>query len=123
MKNFFNFKDPIPDVLKSVVVYQFTPAGCNSRFICETSRHFSSRIKENLLTDKYSHVQKHLFSSPDYEQKSTASCFTIIDSARDAYRPKLKEALYVSRVKPEINVPYSIIILVFRKQPVFKQVV
>ena len=31
IKKFFSFKDPIPDALKSLVVYQFTGAGCNSR--------------------------------------------------------------------------------------------
>ena len=39
---FFSFKDPIPDALKSLVVYQFTCAGCDSRYIGETSRHFAT---------------------------------------------------------------------------------
>ena len=52
IKNFFSFKDPIPDALKSLVVYQFTFAGCNSRYIGETSRHFATRVKEHLSTDK-----------------------------------------------------------------------
>ena len=47
IKNFFSFKDPIPDAIRSSVVYQFTCAGCNSRYIGETSRHFSTRIKEH----------------------------------------------------------------------------
>lgn len=36
---FFGFKDPLPDGLKSLVVYQCTCAGCNSHYIFETSRH------------------------------------------------------------------------------------
>ena len=52
IKNFFSFKDPIPDALKSLVVYQFTCAGCNSRYIGEKSRHFATRVKEHLSTDK-----------------------------------------------------------------------
>ena len=60
IKNFFSFKDSIPDALKSLVVYQFTCTGCNSRYIGETSRHFATRVKEHLSTDKNSHVYKHL---------------------------------------------------------------
>ena len=60
IKNFFSFKDPIPDALKSLVVYQFTCEGCNSRYIGETSCHFATRVKEHLSTDKNSHVYKHL---------------------------------------------------------------
>ena len=52
IKNFFSIKDPISDVLKSMIVYQFTGAGCNSRYIGETSRHFATSVKEHLSTDK-----------------------------------------------------------------------
>ena len=44
IKNMFSFKDGTPDALKSMVVYQFICAGCNSCYIGETSRHFSTRI-------------------------------------------------------------------------------
>ena len=47
IKNMFSFKDRSPDALKSMVVYQFTCAGCNSCYIGETSRHFSTRIIEH----------------------------------------------------------------------------
>ena len=47
IKTFFRFKDQIPTALKSFVVYEFTCAGCNSRYIGETSRHFSMQIKEH----------------------------------------------------------------------------
>ena len=81
---------------------QFT--GCN--FVALVRHHtiFSTRVKEHLLTDKNSHVQKYLITSPDCKQKRTPSCFTIIDSARDAYSLRLKGAIYISRLKPEVNV-------------------
>ena len=63
IKTFFSFKDPIPTALKSFVVYEFTCSGCNSRYFGETSRHFSTRIKEHTLTDRSSHVFKHFNNS------------------------------------------------------------
>ena len=40
IKNLFTFKESIPDALKSYVVYEFTSAGCNTRYIGESTRHF-----------------------------------------------------------------------------------
>ena len=56
IKNMFSFEDRTPDALKSMVVYQFTCAGCNSCYIGEISRHFSTRIKEHIVSDKKSHI-------------------------------------------------------------------
>ena len=53
IKNFFSFKDPIPDALKSLFVYPFTCAGCNSHYIGEKSRHFAIRVKERLSTERF----------------------------------------------------------------------
>ena len=102
-QEFFSFKDPIPDALKSLVVYQFTCVGCNSRSIGETSRHFATRVKEHLLTDKNSHVYKHLNASPSCKHKCSVDCFKILDSAKTRHCLKLKEAIYTSRLKPELN--------------------
>ena len=52
-------------------------------------------------TDKFK-----LISSPDCKQECIPSCFTIIhvDSARDVYSLNLKETIYISRLKLELNV-------------------
>ena len=46
-------------------ILHITCVGCNSCYIGETSRHFSTRIKEHTVSDKNSHIFKHLsqFSS------------------------------------------------------------
>ena len=80
----FSFKDRTPVALKSMVVYQFSCAGCNSRYIIsgETSRLFSTRIKEHTESDKNSHIFKHFNTS--------LSCFSILDSASNSIDLKLK---------------------------------
>ena len=40
IKNYFSYKDPIPNDLKSFLVYKFTCASCSSSYIGETCRHF-----------------------------------------------------------------------------------
>ena len=46
IKNYFSYKDPIPDALKSFLVYKFTcaRASCGSGYIGETCCRFKTRI-------------------------------------------------------------------------------
>ena len=44
---FNSFKDPIPDDLKSLLVYKFTCASCSSSYITETC-HFKTRIEVHI---------------------------------------------------------------------------
>ena len=103
IKTFFSFKDPIPTALKSFVVYEFTCSGCNSRYFGETSRHFSTRIKEHTLIDRNSHVFKHLHNCTNCKKHYTPNCFKILDSAKTTYTLKLKEAIHIQNRKPELN--------------------
>ena len=67
IKNYFSYKDPIPDDLRSFLVHKFTCASCSSSYIGETCCHFKTRIEEHIKNDNKSHIFKHLHS--------TATCF------------------------------------------------
>ena len=69
----------------------------------QTSRHSATRVKEHFSTDKNSHVYKHLNGSPSCKQKCPVDCFKILDSAKTKRCLKLKEAIYISRLKQELN--------------------
>ena len=60
IKNYFSYKDPIPDDLKSFQVHKFTCASCSSRYIGEACLHFKTRIEEHIKKDNKSHIFKHL---------------------------------------------------------------
>ena len=51
MKNYFAYKDPILNDLKSFLVYKFTCASCSSSYISQTFRHFKTRIEEHIKKD------------------------------------------------------------------------
>ena len=87
IKNYFSYKDPIPDDLKSFLVYKFTCSSCSSSYIGETCRHFKTRIEEHIKKDNKSHICKHLHS--------TTTCF-------DSYN-SIKEALDINCRKPNLN--------------------
>ena len=45
IKNYFSYKDPSPDDLKSFQVYKFTCASCSSSYIGKTCCHFKSMLR------------------------------------------------------------------------------
>ena len=98
----FNVKDPIPKFLKSFVVYKFVCPGCNVCYIGETTYHLPRNIKEQLETDKKSHIFAHLVHNEICKALSTENCFEIIDSASTPFKLKLKEAMHIIRKKPSL---------------------
>ena len=66
IKNYFSYNDPIPDDLKSFLVYNFTCASCSSSYIGETCHHFKTRTEEHIKKDNKSHIFKHQHSTATY---------------------------------------------------------
>ena len=85
IKNYFSYKDPIPDDLKSFLVYKFTCASCSSSYIRETCRHFKTRIEEHIKKDNKSHIFKHLHSTATCFDSYNSLCFKMIDKANSKF--------------------------------------
>ena len=58
IKNYFSYKDPIPNDLKSFLVYKFACASCSCSYIGKTCRHFKTRIEEHIKKDSKSYIFK-----------------------------------------------------------------
>ena len=89
IKNFFSFKDPIPDALKSLLVYKL--------LVRDVTPVTLARRHANLSTDKNSHIYKQLSGSPSCNRKCSVDCFKMVDSAKSRHCLKLKKAIYISR--------------------------
>ena len=70
IKNYFSYKDPISNDLKSFLVYKFTSASCSSSYIGKTCHQFKTRIEEHIKKNNKPHIFKHLHS--------TVTCLTHI---------------------------------------------
>ena len=89
----FGVKDPIPGELRSRVVYEFACAGCNACYVDETARHFSTRVREELVSDRASHVFKHLQNSEHCRAVCSVDCFHILGHVPTRFQLKIKEAI------------------------------
>ena len=96
IKHYFSYKDPIPDDLKSFLVYKFTCVSCSSSYISETCRHFKTRIEEHIKKDNKSYIFKHLHSTSTCFDSYNCLSFRIIDKANSMFDFKIKEALYIN---------------------------
>ena len=103
IKNYISYKDPIPNDLKSFLVYKFTCASCSSSYIGETCRNFKTRIEKHIKKGNKSHIFKHLHSSAIYFDSYNSLCFKIINKPNSKFDLKIKETLHINWRKPNLN--------------------
>ena len=103
IKNYFSYKDPIPNDVKSFLVYKFTCASCSSSYIGKTCRHFKTRTEEHIKKDNKYHIFKHLHSTVTCFDSNNSLCFKIIDKVNSKFDLKIKEALNINWEKPNLN--------------------
>ena len=103
IKNYFSYKDPIPDDLKSFLLYKFTCASCSSSYIGETWCHFKTRIEEHTKKVNKSHIFKHLHSIATCFDSYNSLSFKIIDKANSIFDLKIKEALHIKLEKTKLK--------------------
>ena len=99
----FSVKDPVADGLRSRVVFKFVCAGCNAWYVGETCRHFSTSVREHLVSDRASHIFKHLKDSARCRALCSADNFHVLDHASTGFQLKIKEAIHIQREHPWIN--------------------
>ena len=102
-KNYFSYKDPIPNDLESFLVYKLTCTSCRSSYIGKTCHHFKTRIEEHIKKDNSSHIFKHLQSTATCFDSYNSLRFKIIDKANSRFDLKIKEALRINWRKPNLN--------------------
>ena len=112
VKSFFIFKDKLPKMLLSGLVYKYKCGGCNATYYGKTKRHFKVQICEHLgishLTDKKvkidnnkpTAIQEHLVCcnySPSFED------FLILTRESNDFKLKIIESLLIACDKPILN--------------------
>ena len=104
IKNFCSYKNPIPDVLKFFLVYEFTCDSCISSYTGETNRHFKTRIEEHIKKESKFRIFKHLHSTRTCFDSYNSLSFKIIHKANNKFDLKIKETSHINGRKPNLNV-------------------
>ena len=69
----------------------------------KTRRHLATRIKEHFVTDKKSHIMKQLLENKTCKSLCDEGCFQVTDYVSTPFRLKVKEALHINWLKPDLN--------------------
>ena len=116
VKSFFTFKDKLPKMLLSGIVYQYKCGGCNATYYGKTKHHFKVRICEHLgishLTgekvkidnNKLRAIQEHLFCC---SYSSSFKNFSILTRESNDFKLKIMESLLIAHDNPILNKPDS----------------
>ena len=90
IKNYFSYKDSIPDDLKSLLIYKFSCTSCSSSYTGKTCRHFKTRIEKNIKKDNQSHIFKHLHLTATCFDSYNSLSFKLIDKANSKFDLEMK---------------------------------
>ena len=114
LSKFFKFKEPVPFSCVSKVVYKFTCANCNVRYVGQTGLQLQLRAHKHL---GLSHRTSLPLNNPEYSairSHSTSSShplslhnFSILTKSNSNVDRKILESLYISNLKPELNETHS----------------
>ena len=109
VKSFFTFKDKLPKILLSGLVYKYKCGGCNATYYGKTKLHFKVRMCEHLgishLTgkndnNKLTAIQEHL---PCCNYSPSLEDFSILTRESNDCKLKIMESLLIARDKPVLN--------------------
>ena len=119
--SYFKFKDSIPDLLCSNVVYKYSCAQCSATYYGETTRHISTRIAEHkgLSVRTGKPVTNPLNSSIRNHSLETGhdipnSSFSIVFST-NSHNLRVSESILINQNSPSLNntessIPLNILI-------------
>jgi hypothetical protein len=109
--SFFRFKDRLPRVMQSSLVYKYCCARCASCYVGSTVRNLYMRVAEHagksyrtgvrLSRPPLSAIRDH--AEADCDERVTDDSFTILGTASNSVELRILESLYILKLKPCLN--------------------
>ena len=110
LKNYFRFKDRVPETLQSNFVYKFKCGSCTASYYGKTYRHMKVRVSEHQgvspRTGKRvkgtlsTSVRDHML---DCDHRVAWEDFSIIGRESNHYLLETKESLFIKQDNPSLN--------------------
>ena len=110
LKNYFSFKDVVPEPLRSCQIYNFTCGSCNASYIGKTFRHMKVRVSEHqgvsprtgehlkgtLSTFVKDHMldHNHVVAWVGFRVSGRESNHWLLGIKQSLFRPSLKKNIY-----------------------------
>ena len=93
LKNYFRFKDRVPETLQSNFVYKFKCGSCTASYYGKTYRHMKVRVSEQQGVSVSDHTL-------DCDHRVAWEDFSFIGRESNHYLLEVKESLFIKRDNP-----------------------
>ena len=114
LASFFAFKDKLPKSLMSGVIYHYNCARCNLSYVGSTKRFWEKRLEEHIHISSFTGkpVKRSQIYAPMKHVQSECSHdnpvlgrndFKIIGREDNPYVLRIKESIFIYKLKPELN--------------------
>ena len=110
LKSYFNFKDVLPEPLRSCQIYKFMCGSCSASYTGKTFRYLKVRVSEHQgvspRTDKIikgtlsTSVRDHMVQC---DHIVTRDVFKVLGRESNHWPLEFKESLFIKRDKPSLN--------------------
>ena len=107
LKNYFSFKDVVPEHLSSCQIYNFTCRSCNASYIGKTFWQMKVRVSENQGVSPRTgkHLKGKMSTSVrdkmlDCNHLVARNDFKVLGRVSNHWLPQIKEHLYIKRDRP-----------------------
>ena len=107
--SFFKYKDQVPSLLLSNIVYQYKCRQCDSTYVGESIRHFATRIAEHkgvsvrtglrLKNPGHSNIREHCVDS---QHAFSDENFKVL-RVSNRHDIKLCESIFIHKLEPNLN--------------------
>ena len=104
LRDYFRFKDLVPETLRSSLIYKFSCGSCTASCIGKTYRHFKVRVSEHSgVSPRTAKPVKGTLSTSvrDHtlfcDHKVVHEDFKFLGNESNRYLLKLKESLFIKR--------------------------
>ena len=110
LRNYFNFKDVVPEPLRFCQIYKFTCGSCNASYIGKTFRHMKVRVSKHQGVS--SRTGKHLKGTLSISVRDhMLDCnhmvawddFKVLGRESNHWLLEIKESLFIKRDNPSLN--------------------
>ena len=111
ISSFFKYKDTLPLMSRSSVIYKYVCSQCEAEYVGDTSRALHMRVAEHrgrsfrtnniLANPSHSSIRAHCEGTCNIPVSSSGS--TILDSAPDFVSLRILESLHIFKLNPSIN--------------------
>ena len=121
LKNYFRFKDFVPEALRSSLIYKYSCGSCTASYIGKTYRHFKVGVSEHQgVSPRTGKPVKGTLSTSVRDHMLVCNHKVVHEDVKflgnesNRYLLELKENLFIKRDKPSCNKNlYSLELLLF----------